>query len=506
MQYLLKRNEMKKCDLYTSEHFKVPDICLMERAALASCEEIKKRIDYNDRLLFVCGNGNNGGDGIAIARMLYLDGYDVTIAITGDLDKMTHQTSLQLEIAQNYNITIAEDIHNIQYNTYTCIIDAIFGIGLNRKIEGNIYNIIEKINASGATVFSIDIPSGINADNGHVMGISVIADFTITFAFEKIGMYLFPASDYCGQILLKQIGITRHSITYEPELFTYHSEDLNSLLPKRKSDSNKGTYGKVTIFAGTKNMAGAAFLCALSAYKTGAGLVRIVTVEENRQILQTLLPQAVLTTYDYNNPDENILKNIIQSSTAIGCGCGLGTDENALKIVNIVLKYCTVPCVLDADALNIIAKNDLLGEEDSNKKNIIITPHLGEMSRLCNESIQEIKENIIDTAKSFSEKYKLCCVLKDTRTVVTTENTPSYVNVHGANGMATGGSGDALCGIICGLLAQKMSIFDAACAGVLIHSLAGESASKRYGDFSVTADNIIEEIATVLRSTINETI
>jgi len=500
MEYLLKNNEMKSCDEYTSEHFKVPGVCLMERAALAAFYEIESRITKNDHILIVCGNGNNGGDGLAIARMLYLNDYNVEIAFVGNEKKATDSTRIQLEIISKYNINKISDIHNIEYDSYTCIIDAIFGIGINRIIKDDYYNIIDKINNAGALIFSIDVPSGINSDNGSIMGIAIKASYTITFAYYKVGLFLFPASDYAGEIILKDIGITKHSFTFKPQIFTYSEDDLPKLLPARQTDSNKGSYGKITLFAGGRNMAGAAYLSAISAYRTGAGLVRIVTIEENRTILQTLVPEAVLITYEYDNPDENIIREIIESSSVIGCGCGLGTDSNADKIVGYVLKYTKVPCVLDADALNIIAKNDLFNKNIiANSQNMIITPHLGEMSRLCKKDIAEIKNNLIDTAAAFANNNSLCCVLKDTRTVVSSPDNPVYLNTHGTNGMATGGSGDSLCGIICGLLAQKMSINSAACTGVLLHSLAGEAAKERFGDISMTARNITEEISTILR-------
>lgn len=500
MEYLLKSIEMKQCDDYTSQYYEVPSVCLMERAALAAYDEISAIITKNDRILVVCGNGNNGGDGIALARMLHLNNYNVQIAFVGNKEKITNLTQLQLNITAKYNINIISDIHNIDYDSYTCIIDAIFGIGLSRIIQGHYYDIISAINKSNALVFSLDVPSGVSTDNGNIMGIAINADYTITFAFYKVGLFLFPAADYCGKIILKDIGITKHSLVNTPQIFAYQKHDLSKLLPERLTDSNKGTYGKVTLFAGSKNMAGAAYLCAISAYRTGAGLVRIVTVEENRSILQTLIPEAVLITYDYDNPNEYMLKKVIETSSVIGCGCGLNTDDNAVKIMDIILKYATVPCVFDADALNLCAQKSYLNNlSDALKNNIIITPHLGEMSRLCKKDISEIKKNLIDTSLEFAHKYFVHCVLKDTRTVISSPDSNICLNTYGTNGMATAGSGDSLCGIICGLLAQKLSVYDAACTGVLLHSLAAEAAKEKYGDFSMTARNITEEISTILR-------
>lgn len=506
MEFLLNSDEMKKCDQVTSEYFKIPSICLMERAAVATVEEIIKRVSKSENILIIAGSGNNGGDAFATGRMLYVMEYNVSILFVGNIDKVTEQTKMQLDILNQYKIPVVTDIHNINFSSYSCIIDGIFGVGINRDITGDYKAVIEKINEhttcvpnkTCTKVFSIDIPSGINTDNGNVMGCAVKADYTVTFAFKKAGQYLYPGSDYCGEIILRDIGITSHSfLDNTPDIYTYNSDDLKRMLPVRKNNSNKGSFGKVTMFVGSVDMAGAAYLAATSALRTGVGYVRIVTPKENRVILQTLIPEAVLTTYDKDNLDENTFKNIIETSSVILCGCGLGTKTYSLQLLQIILKYCKKNLVLDADALNLIAQNcDLY---NMLPQDTIITPHLGEMSRLCEMSISQIKKNLQNTAHSFAEQYKVCCVLKDARTFVSMKGHKDYMNIHGCNGMSTAGSGDVLAGIISGLLALNMNVKDAADYGVLLHSLAGESAALKYGNHSMLAGNISEEISSVLR-------
>lgn len=507
MQYLLNADEMKNCDKTTSEYFKIPSICLMERAALAAFEEIKSIISPDKKILIVCGSGNNGGDALAVARLLYIENYNVCVFFAGNKEHMTDQTKLQSEILEKYGLNPVTHIHNIDFCEYSCIIDGIFGIGLNRNISGNYTQIIEHINnrnsdsnlsvINKATIISLDIPSGINADNGRIMGCAVKADYTITFGFAKTGHFLYPGRENCGKLILKDIGITKHSLKdYIPQIYTYDEKDLYRILPKRKNDSNKGTFGKVTLFVGSKNMAGAAYLSAMAAYKAGAGYVRIVTPEENRVILQTLIPESVLTTYDSSNFGEEDFKEIIKTSSVILCGCGIGTYEYSLKLLEIILKNAASSLVLDADALNLISKNEYL--YDYIPQDTIITPHLGEMSRLCNIPINKIKSNLLATAHDFVVKHSLCCVLKDSTTFVTMNGYNNYLNIHGCNGMSTAGSGDILAGIISGLLAAGMQIKDAADCGVLLHSLSGEEAALKYGNTSMTARDILEGISTTL--------
>lgn len=503
MEYLLKSSEMKNCDKVTSEYFKIPSICLMERAAVAAFEEINKLICKKDSVLIVAGSGNNGGDAMAVGRLLFLEGFNVTAAFIGNPENLSEQAGLQLDILKQYKVPLIvneEDIHNIDFDSYSCIIEGIFGVGLNREITGRYCGVIDRINETkNSKIFAVDIPSGINADNGKVMGRAVRADYTITFAFKKAGQYLYPGSGYCGKIILKDIGITTHSLLEnKPQLYTYSREDLITKIPARENNSNKGTFGKVTLFVGSVNMAGAAFLSAKAALCTGCGYVRIVTPKENRIILQTLLPEAVLTTYDADDFSNDDFTDIIKSSSAVVCGCGLGTEKYAVKLLETVLKNCNKNLILDGDALNILSENKYLYKYTG--ANTIITPHLGEMSRLTDIPIKEIKENLEDAARKFADEHSLCCVLKDARTLVSMPGFSDYLNIYGCNGMSTAGSGDVLAGIISGLLAVGMEIKDAADCGVLLHSLAGEAASAKYGNASMTAGNIAEEISSVLRS------
>lgn len=525
MQYIVDAQEMKDCDRRTIEYYQVPEMVLMERAALAVVQEVENN-DYNlTEILIVCGTGNNGGDGIAVARLLFQKGYNVKTFLTGPEEKATRQTVHQLTIARQYGMTIYEITDSKQQDSQvtveefkeqlekcSLVIDGIFGVGLSREVGGNYKKIIDLVNVILAPVISIDIPSGIDASTGKILGCGIKAHRTVTFAFNKAGLVLYPGAEYAGKIKIADIGITKDSFNERvPQLYTYEKNEILKLLPSRAAYSNKGTFGKVTLIVGSKGMAGAAYLAGMAAYRTGCGLVRIVTPEENREILQNLVPEAVITTYNSSNPNANEpdIRKALEWADVIGIGSGLGTDETAEYLVSYVLQHTNKPLVIDGDGLNVLSLHkEFLNDrkefspEDIRfdlSKQIAITPHLGEMSRLTNKSIGEIQEHIIETAMDFANEYYLYCVLKDARTVVAGLNEPAYLNLTGNHGMATGGSGDVLMGIICSLAAQGMHIKDASVAGVYLHGAAGDAACVQKGARTMTARDLLEHISDVIK-------
>lgn len=495
MEYLVNSSEMKRCDSNTVHKIGVPSMVLMERAALSSVEELYDGSFNLEKVIVVCGSGNNGGDGFAVARLLYLNKINVDVLFIGDERSCTKETKQQMDIVRKYGIRISKDL---SFKNYTTIVDAIFGIGISRSIEGKYAEIIDKINRSQADVLSLDIPSGISADTGKIMGIAIKAKRTVTFGYKKVGLVLYPGAEYAGVVKVKDIGIT--DIGFEnqyPFIYSYTKDDLKRI-PKRQDYSNKGTYGKVLVIAGAVNMGGAAYFAAKSTYKMGVGLVKVFTPEENRTILQTMLPEAILSAYDKNNIDMESLKKAVNWASAIVLGPGMGIGKNTKDILSLVLSNTKVPLVIDADGINTIAKYPELLE--NHHKEIILTPHLGEMARLIKKDISQIANNLIDESERYAGKQNIVCVLKDTRTIVSDGKSGIYVNQSGNNGMATGGAGDVLTGVIAGLLGQGMKILDAATLGVYIHGLAGDIASEKLGHYSVLADDIIDGINEVLKA------
>jgi len=495
---------MKLLDKNTSACFKVPELVLMEQAAMhfvwKLCDVLKDCTKKKG--IVFCGMGNNGADGIAIARLLNEKGIATEIIKVKDLLKEKGKTSDSFQVQESiyhaYNYPVQTDFEKIKENTYDFVIDAIFGIGLSRNVNEEYRQLMEQVNALSGLKFAVDMPSGINADDGQIMGSAIRCDYTITFSFGKVGQYLWPGCEYAGQVFVADMGITNRSwLDKKPGLAYLEKSDLE-LLPVRPAHSNKGTFGKVLIIAGNINMAGAACFAAKAAYRSGAGLVKVHTCEENREIIQMNVPEALLSTYSKKVNEELLLEDL-KWADAVVAGPGLGVHANSRKIVDIVCKAASVPVVWDADALNIFAENPnrlLLPHTE-----FVLTPHLGEFSRLTSNSIGWIQSHFIETALDFARNYDVICVLKDFRTVTADPYGLSYLNLSGNNGMATGGSGDVLSGIIGAFLANGMKGQMAASMGVYIHGLAGDYAREKMGTHSIMASDIIEALKEVWKGT-----
>lgn len=497
MKYIVSGTEMAQIDEYTSDVIGIPQMVLMERAALAVYKLIDDKFDKRTtRILVAVESGNNGGDGIAVARMLMQSGYDVEVYWVNGLKSMSEGFERQYEIAKKLNVKFTDEIID---SGYDIVVDGIFGVGLSRAVEGKQAEAIKALNDIDAYKIAIDIPSGIDSYTGFVLGTAFRADETVTFGFMKLGLMLAMGYEYGGNITVADIGFPKPAVDFVgPRLYTYNEEDVASLLPYRKSDSHKGSYGKIGVIGGSKNMAGAVMFAAEAAYRMGCGLVRVCTVEENRNILQTKLPEAMLTTYDSTdkNSIRESLKSMCEWSDVLVLGPGLGTDDYAVYIVEKILQVYNKTIVLDADGLNIVSKEmDMLKNTEAK---VILTPHLMEMSRLTGLKVSEIKENKYDVARDFAKKNNVVVVLKDSRTIVSDGDMQAYINSTGNNGMATGGSGDVLSGIIAGLCGQGMESFEAAKLGVCMHGLAGQEAAINKGRYSMIARDIVRSITTVL--------
>lgn len=496
MEYLVNSLEMKTYDKNTSEHFKIPSIVLMERAAAAFVDVLERERVNTEKTLIVCGVGNNGGDGLAIARMLMQKDCDITVVFVGNPQKATEANRLQQEILAAYQIPVSHDFSADA--SYTAVVDAMFGVGLTRNPEGEYARLIEKMNRVSGAKIAVDISSGISADDGRMMGIAFRADITVTFAFAKIGMVLWPGNEYSGKVIVKEIGIDERSFLGKfPAVSVLTKQDV-TLLPKRIGHSNKGTYGRVLLVAGSSGMAGAAILSAKAAYAAGSGLVRVFTSEENRVILQTAVPEAILTTFDAGDINVSALEEAVSWADAIVLGPGIGKSKAALICVREVLAKTSVPVIVDADALNLIAEEKELLNDIS--ADLIMTPHLGEMARLTGRTVSKIQSSLIQTAETYARDNQVICVLKDEHTVTCIPKGRSYVNCSGNAGMATAGSGDVLSGIIGSFVGQGMSPKEAAPFGVYLHGKAGDFMQEHVGQHGLTASDLIEGVKLVLKN------
>ena len=493
MRYLVNSREMKTYDANTIEQLHIPGMVLMERAALSFVEALEKLSANLSRVLVVCGTGNNGGDGIAIARLLKQAGHEVDAVLVGNRKKASEQNICQQQIFAAHRYEFFTELP--EKDDYTAVVDAVFGVGLSRNIEGEYETLLTRMNGLSGKKYAVDIPSGVSADTGAVLGTAFRADATVTFAYGKLGMYLFPGNEYAGKVIVTDIGIPEQSwLGEKPKTAALEDGDL-AWLPERKSHSNKGSYGKLLVIAGSVNMAGAACLCGRAAYASGCGLVRILTPEENRTIVQSVLPEAVLNTYSKEQPDTARLTETLQWADAVVVGPGIGTSEGAGKLLEAVLAHAAVPVVLDADALNLAAKDCRMLLRS--RAELIVTPHLGEMSRLTGEDISGIQRRLTEVAETFAEQYHVICVLKDEHTVTALPNGQTYLNLSGNHGMATAGSGDVLSGIIGSLLVQGMPPEKAAPLGVFLHGKAGDAIREKTGCRGMMASDLTEGIRLV---------
>ena len=537
MRYVLDAASMKNVDSYSINTLGIPSVVLMERAALSVTEAIESKVKGNIHtdIICVCGRGNNGADGLAVARQLYLKGYNVDVYIINS-HASTKEFDIQLNIIKNLGI---ECINSPDFSKYGVIVDALFGNGLSRELAGEARIVVDTINKCSTSVRSqytqnsdnngnrlvvaVDIPSGISASTGVVMGSAVNADITVTFGFEKIGHILYPAASYCGKIIRKDIGFAQYP-DMTRDIFTYDYSDISDMLPLRKPDGNKGTFGKALVIAGSRLYGGAAVLSSRAAARIGAGLVRTLTHISNRTAVITGNMECIVDTYDTDEECGDFVKNTetlvdkcICWADVVCIGPGLSMEESAVKLVRSVSAKKNIKKLYDADALNIIAqyKIELDGsnddvdyeaggnsgnasyKDDMSDKNVVVTPHIGEMSRLTGLDIAVIKNNPIDTARTYSREHNCVCVLKDARTIVS-DGERVYINMSGNDGMATGGSGDVLSGIITGLMAQGLTTFEASALGVYIHGCAVDEAALSNGKYSMVAGDIIDNIKNVL--------
>ena len=495
MRYLPNGTWMQKADEDTIQRIGIPSLVLMERAALKTVEVMKERQIALEQCLVVCGSGNNGGDGFAVARLLHMEGKRVCAVFVGSEASMSEECRMQREIAGNLGVQIVTDIPREEY---TVVIDAVFGVGLSRPVTGRYAEVIKAMNQKKGQKVAVDVPSGISSFDGSVLGVAFRADLTVSFACEKLGSVLFPGYEYSGEVVPAEIGIATDIFRKQWDIcYTLDREDLFEMLPKRKKNSHKGSYGKILMITGSKGMSGAAYLSAKSAYISGCGLVQIYTEETNRVILQQLLPEAIVSTYTVY--EEEALAALLKWADVVCIGCGLGKSKVSEQILEYVLRHLEIPCVIDADGLNLLArKKELLLQE---AKEIILTPHMKEMAGMIGCTVSELAERRFEKLQKFVGDYGVVCALKDARTLVAAQGRQMFLNTAGNSAMAKAGSGDVLAGVIAGLLAQHMSAYDAAVLGVYLHACGGDEARKRCGAYSVLAQDLTEGIKICIKET-----
>lgn len=500
MEFITSRDEMQNIDSFSIQQIGIPGIVLMEKAALAMEEVIVRRFPNPVSVVVVTERGNNGGDGLALGRLLMARGYAVSFYEIGGVPRATESYAIQRNILEKLGVKFLDQLPKVPADLW---IDAVFGVGLKREVQGIQKQVLEEMNRREGYKIAVDVPSGVDGSTGRILGCGFQADLTITFGLNKVGLVLYPGASFAGEVVVKDIGFPREAVEHvSPAALTYTKEDLKKL-PERNAWSNKGTYGRVLLIAGSKNMSGAAFLSGSGAYKSGSGLVRIFTCEDNRVILQSQLPEAIMTTYFSETEAMEQLTEAIRWSTVIGIGPGIGQSHLAKEMLKKVLAESDRPLVVDADGINCLAS--LRGEKDTEieqlyenyKGKMILTPHLKEMSRLNGKTVDQIKDNLLETARETADSSHIY-VLKDARTIVSDGTLPTYINMSGNHGMSVGGSGDVLTGIICGFLAGGMEPLSAARLGVYCHGLSGDAAAEEKGYYGLMAGDLINHLYQII--------
>ncbi len=500
MYSVLSSEEMKYCDTYTTEHFYVPTIVLMERAASRFLSRVEALGINMSKVLLVAGSGNNGGDGFAIARILHERGVDVNILFLGVQNHMSPETR------ENYNSCISYKIpfrNSAKDKKYTLVIDALCGIGLSRDFDNKTISYINEINSlkkMGAKIVSVDIPSGIDADTGKICSAVIKADYTITFSYYKKGLLLYPGAEYVGELYVENIGITEESmVNVKPDMYVVSEDDIkNSNALRRAPHTNKGNYGKILLIVGSENMYGCAYLSALSCFKAGAGMVRIFTHKENKALLNDKLPEAIVDTYD-SEPNLEKLSDALRWADVVGIGPGIGKGSIAKKIFEFVFFKSQKPFIIDADAIHLLRQYKMTLKNNS-VRDIIITPHIGEFANFLDANKEDVLSNIVDTTTNVAKALHLTCVAKDSNTIISSNTGECVINITGNDGMAVAGMGDCLLGIIAAMRAKKLNSYEAAMYGCYIHGKAGDAAANKVGKTGLLPTDLINELQGVMEA------
>jgi hydroxyethylthiazole kinase-like uncharacterized protein yjeF len=499
---ILQVKKIREADLYTIQNEPITDIDLMERAANACFYWLITNIPDHKKIKVFCGTGNNGGDGFAIARLMALKGYSAEVYLFGAPESLSQNCRTnykRLSEMTSVACVICNDISGLTpfHPEEDIIIDALFGSGLSRPVTGFLAEVINFINNQHSITISIDVPSGLFCDEtmaNHKNPAIVHADHTLTFLPPKLAFF-FPENDsYVGNIHILDIGIVKEfiDVTETPNFYTT-IEDCKRILKKRNKYAHKGTFGHAFLICGSKGKMGAAVLAAKACLRSGAGLVTVHIPGSGNLILQTAIPEAMISL----DPNEEIFSEIpdLSAYSSLGIGPGLGQADVTQRALKLLIQNSTIPLIIDADAINILGENKTW--ISFIPKGSIFTPHPKEFERLVGKSSNDFERNKIQ--REFSIKYGVYIVLKGANTAISSPEGNCYFNMTGNPGMATGGSGDVLTGILTGLKAQGYTSLETCLLGVFIHGLAGDLAAQELGQEALIASDIVQYLGHAFR-------
>jgi len=510
--FIATAQEMQNIDRRARDEYGIPTLLLMENAAFGITRVLEELFGpvKGRRITIIAGKGNNGGDGLAAARLLHNRGARVQVYLLSEPSSVTGDAATNLLIVSKMGMEIyskgsfeLEGLRSALTHSHV-IIDAIFGTGLSSPVKGEYADVIDLINHSGRPVVAVDIPSGIHSDTGEVMGTAVRATETVTFALPKRGHLLYPGCDFTGRLHIIDISIPEAAIEKEAiHLRLLTEEETSLLIPSRPADSHKGSFGHVLVIAGSIGKGGAAAMTSLSCLRSGAGLVTLATPQSVQPILAEKLTEVM--TYPLPETEEktialSALEKIIELSRdkdVVAIGPGLTTEKGTASVVRRLVKEIEKPVVIDADGINALPDHlDILRERRSPT---VLTPHPGEMGRLIGKGASDIQKDRIGISRLFAMDYRVYLVLKGANTVIAEPSGEVSISPTGNPGMATAGTGDALTGILAGLIAQQIDIASAVKLGVYLHGLAGDLAAKEVGMTGMLAGDLIARIPAAIR-------
>jgi ADP-dependent NAD(P)H-hydrate dehydratase / NAD(P)H-hydrate epimerase len=510
---IVSARQMQELDRATINDIGIPGAVLMENAGRGTYEKIVETVPdaVARRIAVLCGHGNNGGDGFVIARYFHTAGAWVTAFVFADTDRVKGDALANLVAFKEaggsvMNITGEEQWRQAAPDILQAgiIIDGLLGTGLSSEVKGLYRAAIESVNAlSEATVVAVDIPSGIDATTGAVLGAAVKAHLTCTFGLAKKGLVVHPGVQYAGRFEVIDIGIPSELVeSSNINEYLLDAAMLAGIVPARRPDSHKGIYGHALILAGSPGKTGAAALCAQAAMRAGAGLVTVGVPASLHSILEAKLTEPMTEAL----PEESGgflgalalpgITRLLQGKSVVAIGPGMGDHKETSVLMNWILEASPAPIVIDADGLNLLARN--IGDLGRLKVPAVLTPHPGEMARLTGKTTQQVQADRIGCVRELAQKYKVIVVLKGSRTVIAAPDGSAYVNPTGNPGMASGGMGDALTGLITGLIAQGIDPLKASLLAVYVHGRIGDDIAAARGALGILATDIIERIPAAL--------
>lgn len=505
---ILSANQIREADAYTISTMPIASIDLMEEAAQSCCNwivgEYAKRLGNTlaaDKVktAIICGTGNNGGDGLAIARMLYNEGFEVTVYIAGDVSKATSDFKVNCDRLASYDEITIYNIDLVKvpdFNGYHLKVDALFGTGLSGPLRESYHALVSSINQSPGRVISVDMPSGLLADEPlESDGIAVQADTVLTFQLPKLGLLLHENANFVGQFEVLNIGLSREYISKAHTEF-YYSTHFDAVLMRRRRSkfSHKGLYGHALIIGGSEGMWGALNLTTKACLRSGAGLVTAYTGKSGAELVHQFTPEVMVLTDELDDRVSSVPK--LDKYNAIAIGPGLGQSAEAVQTVKSLIQQCQVPLVIDADGLNILAENPTW--LTFLPKGTVLTPHPGEFARLVGKKVSHFEA--MKLQKEWSKKYGITIVLKGAHTSVSLPSGDVWINSSGNAGMASAGMGDTLTGIITGLIASGYSPSEAAIFAVYLHGFAGDLALESQSMESLIATDLISNIGNAFKA------